>query len=70
MLASALSLVIRFRRSDIGQRQQIKWLAASAATAGTLYFADLAAAALIGSTPTHEPGWLLALDSVMILASA
>ena len=59
---------MRFRRSDIGQRQQIKWLAAAAAAGGTFYFADLASSAVIGSTPTDEPGWLIALDSIMILS--
>jgi hypothetical protein len=68
MLASALSLVIRFRRADLGQRQQIKWLAAAAAAGGTFYFADLVTSAAIGSTPAHEPSWLLALDSIMILS--
>lgn len=68
MLASAFSLIVRFRRSDIGQRQQIKWLAAAAAAGGTFYFADLASSAVIGSTPAHEPGGLLALDSIMILS--
>jgi hypothetical protein len=33
MVASAVSLVVRFRRSGAIERQQIKWLAAAAATA-------------------------------------
>jgi hypothetical protein len=67
MLASAVSLVVRFRRADIAGRQQIKWLAAAAAIAGTLYLGDLAISAAVGSTPSMEPGWLTVIDSIMIL---
>jgi hypothetical protein len=67
MLASVASLVVRFRRSDIAERQQIKWLAAAAALAATLYLSDLAISAVVGSTPSDEPTWLNVIDSVMIL---
>jgi hypothetical protein len=37
MLASALSLVLRYRRAGDEQREQIKWIAFAASVVGLLY---------------------------------
>ena len=41
MLASALSLVVRYRRSGDEQREQIKWIASSALTVVVVYMVTL-----------------------------
>jgi hypothetical protein len=57
MVASAVSLVVRFRRSGAIERQQIKWLAAAATTATALYAAGLFASGVFGSSTGPEPLW-------------
>ena len=40
MVASAASLVVRFRRAGPVEREQVKWLAAAAAVSASIYFVD------------------------------
>jgi len=47
--ASAIAMIVRFRRSRGVERQQLKWLASSAALAGTLIVVALATAPWIAS---------------------
>lgn len=55
MLASALSLVLRYRRSGGEERQQIKWIAFSASVVAILY-----AIAMIASFVFPEESWTTA----------
>jgi hypothetical protein len=55
MLASALSLVLRYRRSGGEERQQIKWIAFSASVVAVLY-----AIAMIASFVFPEESWTTA----------
>jgi hypothetical protein len=55
MLASALSLVLRFRRSGGEERQQIKWIAFSASVVVVVY-----AIAMIASIVSPEEAWTTA----------
>ena len=47
MVASAASLVIRFRRAGPVEREQVKWLAAAAAVSASIYFLDLCISAVV-----------------------
>jgi hypothetical protein len=55
MLASALSLVLRYRRSGGEERQQIKWMAFAASVVAVLY-----AMAMIASLAFPEESWTTA----------
>jgi hypothetical protein len=55
MLASALSLVLRYRRSGGEERQQIKWIAFAASVVAVLY-----AIAMIASFVFPEESWTTA----------
>jgi len=76
MIASAASLVLRFRRSGGEVRQQIKWIAFAAAFMGLLYLLMIGASAI--SVLIAEPGtpsdpgtqtlWGALLEDVMILS--
>jgi hypothetical protein len=61
MALSAASLVLRFRRSRGGERQQIKWIAFAASVVGLLYLAAMSTAFLYPSESWFQPGsrwWL------------
>jgi hypothetical protein len=76
MLASAASLVLRFRRSGGEIRQQIKWIAFAASFMGSLYLLMMGASVisvLIAAPGTRsDPGtqtlWGTLLEDVMILS--
>jgi hypothetical protein len=76
MLASATSLVLRFRRSGGEVRQQIKWIAFAAAFMGSLYLLMIGASlisVLIAKPGTpSDPGtqtlWGALLEDVVILS--
>ncbi len=76
MLASAASLVLRFRRSGGEVRQQIKWIAFAASFMGSLYLLMIGASVisvLIAAPGTpSDPGtqtlWGALLEDVMILS--
>jgi hypothetical protein len=62
ILASAVSLVLRFRRSGGEVRQQIKWIAFAASFAGLVYLIAMVASAMFPSEETWfaagSPLWL------------
>ncbi len=67
MVASAASLVVRFRRAGMVEREQVKWLAAAAGVSAWIYLVDLCISALAaGSGP--EPVWRLLLDDAFVLS--
>jgi hypothetical protein len=66
-LGSALSLIIRFRRSHGRKRQQLKWLAAAAGVAAALFLLSVVASLVSGQaqeTSPNQPFWLTFLDTV------
>ena len=78
MLASALSLVSRYRRSRGEERQQIKWIAFAASFVGLLYLGIMSAGTAIwlfsapGSPidPLTQSLWGALLENLMVLSFA
>jgi MFS family permease len=68
MVASAASLVVRFRRAGPVERQQIKWLAAAAAIVAATYLVVMPASALISSWSTSAPGWIQAGQAAALIS--
>jgi hypothetical protein len=67
IVASAVALVRRFRRSHGVEREQIKWLATGGALVAFLYLITMAAS-LAGSFEAEQPPWVSALQEVSILS--
>ncbi len=78
MLASALSLVLRYRRSGGEERQQIKWIAFAASFVGLVYLGIMGAGTVIwlvsGAQTPSDLGtrslWGALLENVMVLSFA
>jgi hypothetical protein len=71
IVACALSLVQRFRRSDGVERLQLKWLATAGTVVAVLYLTMMAVSWLRMTTPYGaEPLWLSALQTLSILSFA
>lgn len=72
IVACALSLVQRFRRSDGVERLQLKWLATAGTVVAVLYLTMMAVSWLRMTTPYSgaEPLWLSALQTLSILSFA
>ncbi|MBA3390557.1 MAG: hypothetical protein H0U02_14585 [Rubrobacter sp.] len=78
MLVSAVSLVLRFRRSAGEVREQIKWIAFAASLMGSLYLTIMCAGAInwlisAPETPSDlgtETLWGALLENVMLLSFA
>jgi hypothetical protein len=77
MLASAASLVVRFRRSTGEVRQQIKWIAFAASFMGLVYLSVMGTSViawLISPEATVDPGehslWGALLENVMLISFA
>ena len=78
MLASALSLVLRYRRSGGEVREQIKWIAFAASFMGVLYLGIMSAGTImwVVSAPETPIGlgarslWGALLENVMVLSFA
>ncbi len=70
VLASAISLVLRYLHSRGEVREQIKWIAFAALVLGTLGLVDISASLLLvpKSTSGAEPPWLRLLDQVVFLS--
>jgi hypothetical protein len=68
IVASAVSLVVRFRRAGATEREQIKWLATAAAVAAAIYFADLSASVAFAPSVGDEPVWLQLMDNTFIVS--
>ena len=74
ILASAVSLVLRYRRSGGEVRQQIKWVAFVASVAGLLYLCAMVIGQLLllwyFTNPPSTPWWFDPLFSVVVLGFA
>ncbi len=72
ILASALSLIFRYRRSDDEVREQIKWLAFAACFIGTIYLGGLLAQLLFAPSSLQaggpEPAWTSLMNSLGTLS--
>ena len=71
MVASVLSLVLRFRRSIGEERQQIKWIAFAASLIGLLYVLAMIASFVYPQETWFAPGsplWLLSLEYAALLS--
>ncbi len=72
ILASAVSLLVRFVYSDRLQRQQIKWIAVAAAAVGVAYLAVLLAEGVFipGVEEGGQPLWAKLLEDAVTLSYA
>ena len=68
MVASAASLVIRYRRAHGLERQQLKWLAAAAAGVAVTYAVVVPLGVFIHPSSQHTPSWLGAAQTVSLLS--
>jgi uncharacterized membrane protein YhdT len=71
MVASVLSLVLRFRRSMGEERQQIKWIAFAASLIGLLYVLAMIGSFVYPQETWFAPGsplWLLSLEYAALLS--
>ena len=67
MLACAVSLVLRFRRSRGIERQQVKWLASAAAFVASVYLLMMLASWWYAISDKESPPWLETLGSFSVL---
>jgi hypothetical protein len=65
ILASVVSLVLRFRRSRDEEREQIKWIAFAASVVGLLFLIGLVISLIYGLKP---PSWTRLLDTMTALS--
>jgi cytochrome b subunit of formate dehydrogenase len=70
MLASAVSLVVRYRRAYGVERQQLKWLAAAASAVVAVYAVVVPLGAYVDPTSQHPPGWLTAAQVAALVSFA
>jgi hypothetical protein len=67
ILASVVSLVLRYRRSRGEEREQIKWIAFAASVVGLLFVSGIVIQLIYAPEP---PSWTGLLDSVTVLSYA
>ena len=70
MVASAASLVIRYRRSHGLERQQLKWLAAAAAVVAVTYLIVEPVSVVVDPGRNDAPEWLLIAQEIALLTFA
>jgi hypothetical protein len=72
ILASAASLVMRYRRAGSEVREQIKWIAFAALFVGVQFMIDIGAGVLLVpmTASGREPSWLAFLDQVGFISFA
>jgi hypothetical protein len=72
ILASAASLVLRYRRAGSEVREQIKWVAFAALFVGVLFVITIGASVVLVPTSAsgREPPWLAFLDQVGFISFA
>ena len=70
MLASALSLVLRYRRAEDEQREQIKWMAFAASVVGLLYLITMVSSLTFSGTwgAAGTPLWLGLLQQAALVS--
>ena len=69
MVASAVALVLRFRRSRGEERLQMKWLAAAAGTVAGLYLVVMAGSLTYAYSDSNaDPLWAQVLDQVALVS--
>jgi hypothetical protein len=70
MLASALSLVLRYRRAGDEQREQIKWIAFAASVVGLLYLITMVSSLTFSGTwgAAGTPLWLGLLQRAALVS--
>ncbi len=68
MVASAISLIVRFRRSHGVARQQVKWLAAAAGLVAAIYMFVEPISVTTAPEGTQAPAWLLALQGLALVS--
>ncbi|HEY7258082.1 MAG TPA: hypothetical protein VH459_03390 [Gaiellales bacterium] len=68
MVASAASLVVRYRRARGPERQQIKWLAAAAAGVAAVYAVVVPLGSYVDPSSQDTPAWLSAAQSASLLS--
>ena len=70
MVASAASLVVRYRRSHGLERQQLKWLAAAAAVVAVTYLIVEPLSVIADPGSNDAPAWLLIAQEIALLSFA
>ncbi len=70
ILASALSLAVRFRRSTGVVRQQLKWLTLAGAVAAAIYVVAMAVSLLGSPASITASGWVKTLQTLSLLSFA
>jgi len=72
ILACAVALIVRFRRSAGVERLQLKWLAAAAAVVASTTFVAFIMPPLVGAftSSTGRPAWLGIFDALSLLSFA
>ena len=70
MVASAVSLVVRYRRSAGLERQQLKWLAAAAATVAVTYLIVEPLSVFLDPNRNDAPALLLVAQEVALISFA
>jgi len=68
IVASAASLVVRYRSSRGVERQQLKWLAAAAAAVAGFYALVLAVSIPVEDAHGHVPEWTRLLEAAALLS--
>lgn len=66
LMASAVSLVVRFRRSRGVERLQLKWLTTAAAAVGTLFLLGMLRSVLVTGRQS-DPAWAKVLDASTLI---
>ena len=67
IVASAVALVLRFRRSHGVERQQMKWLATAGSVVAVLYLLTMAST-LAASFMDRTPSWILGVQNASVLS--
>ncbi len=70
MIASAVALIVRFRRSRGDARQQVKWLAAAAGFVTGIYLVVEFVSVTIAANDPHAPRWLLVAQGAALASFA
>ncbi len=68
ILASAVSLAVRFRSSTGVVRQQLKWLTLAGAVVAALYVVAMSVSLLGSPTSTAVPGWVKTLQTLSLFS--